>query len=133
MKSKSFRNVLVATSSTLLFATGAWAQGSGSAYSDTPAQAPAQETPGAMLDDTTLTNNVKAALVRDPQVSATNIGVTSSNGIVQLSGFASSPQEAARAASIAGEVAGVRNVRNGIQLKPPSDDPISAVGRVYRQ
>ncbi len=75
------------------------------------------DTPGAMLDDTVITTKVKAAFVQDETVSALRINVTSSQGIVQLSGFANSRLEASRAVDVARKVAGVKDVKNDIILK----------------
>lgn len=55
--------------------------------------------------------------VQDEKVSALRINVTSNKGIVQLSGFANSPQEAARAAEVARKIPGVKDVKNDILLK----------------
>jgi osmotically-inducible protein OsmY len=70
-----------------------------------------------MFDDSVITTKVKAAFVQDETVSALRINVTSEKGVVQLSGFANSAREADRAAELAREIAGVREVKNDILLK----------------
>jgi len=55
-----------------------------------------QKSKGTMADDTMITTKVKAAFVKDETVHALKIKVTTNNGIVQLSGFAGSAQEAGR-------------------------------------
>lgn len=71
---------------------------------------------GEMLDDTAITAKVKTAFVADKEVSAMNISVNTTKGVVQLSGTAG-PTEAKRAAELARGVAGVKAVRNDIIVK----------------
>jgi hyperosmotically inducible protein len=61
---------------------------------------------------------VKAALVKDVGAkAATDVKVTTEGGVVQLSGFVSSPDEANRAVAAAQRVSGVRSVKNDIRIK----------------
>jgi hyperosmotically inducible protein len=113
MKSGSFRGTLLAASATMLVAGSAMMLLARTAYADTPRQ----ESAGELLDDAVITTRVKAAFVQDETVSALRIKVTSSNGTVQLSGFANSLREVDRAAEIARGVPGVKNVSNDILLK----------------
>ena len=113
MKSTSFRSRFVAASAMLLVAGSAGMLVAGTAHADTPKQ----ETAGEMLDDTVTTTKVKTAFFQDEKVSALRINVHSNRGVVQLSGFANSLQEADRAAEIARTVPGVIEVRNDILLK----------------
>ncbi|HXN16337.1 MAG TPA: BON domain-containing protein [Usitatibacter sp.] len=76
------------------------------------------KTVGATLDDATIKAKVKVKFIEDKTVSALNIKVDSYNGVVQLSGFANSPEEARRAEQLAREVSGVKVVKNDIRLKP---------------
>lgn len=110
---QSVRGRIAAISVTIFVATGAAALVAGAAYAETPRQ----ETPGEMLDDTVITSKVKAAFVQDEKVSALRVNVTSNKGIVQLSGFAKSAQEAERAAEIARKIPGVKDVKNDILLR----------------
>ena len=48
---------------------------------------------------------------------AANVNVETSHGVVQLSGFAASDDQASRAVQAAKKVAGVRSVRNDIRVK----------------
>jgi hyperosmotically inducible periplasmic protein len=75
-----------------------------------------EKSAGETLDDATITTKVKAKLVEDPVVKAMNIKVDTYKGVVQLSGFASSPAEADKAAQIARKTAGVKSVLNDIRL-----------------
>ncbi len=76
-----------------------------------------QETVGAYIDDTVLTTRVKAKFADDPTVSAMSISVETLEGTVQLSGFAKSAQEKARAESLARNTSGVKSVRNDIVVR----------------
>lgn len=77
-----------------------------------------QETIGAYVDDTTITTRVKARFVEDSTVDAASISVETLKGTVQLSGFAKSSAEKARAESIARGVQGVTSVQNSIAVRP---------------
>jgi osmotically-inducible protein OsmY len=76
-----------------------------------------RESTGEYIDDTAITGKVKAALLQDKQVSGLNINVESFKGKVQLSGFAGTAEERARAVKIASDVPGVKSVTNDIRLK----------------
>lgn len=69
------------------------------------------------VDDATITAGVKAAIVRDPGLEVTEIDVGTEQGVVKLSGFVSSADSVAAAASVARTVKGVRSVRNDLRLK----------------
>jgi osmotically-inducible protein OsmY len=77
-----------------------------------------QETMGAYVDDTSITAAVKARHVEDKTVAASSISVETLNGTVQLSGFARSDAEKARAEQLARGTKGVREVRNNIIVRP---------------
>ncbi len=69
------------------------------------------------IDDATITAGVKDAIVRDPALKMTGIGVETEQGVVKLSGFVSSADSVAAAASVARTVKGVKSVRNDLRLK----------------
>lgn len=77
-----------------------------------------QSTVGNYVDDTTITTRVKTRFAEDQQVSAMRISVETLQGVVQLSGFATSAAEKSRAGELAREVPGVQNVRNSIMVRP---------------
>ena len=77
-----------------------------------------QETMGAYVDDASITAAVKARHVEDKTVAASSISVETLNGTVQLSGFARSDAEKARAEQLARGTKGVREVRNNIIVRP---------------
>lgn len=72
---------------------------------------------GEYLDDTAITARVKTALAADPDVKATDVQVETFRGTVQLSGFVESPVSVTRAAQLARDVPGVKEVRNSIVIR----------------
>lgn len=127
MKSSLFRGASGAASITLLVAATAVALVARPIYaaeqtkedaSAATAASASQESKGNMTEDAMITTKVKAAFVKDQAVPALKIKVTTNNGIVQLSGFVGSAQEAERAAEVARQVPGVKDVKSDIQLKP---------------
>jgi hyperosmotically inducible periplasmic protein len=76
-----------------------------------------QETVGAYIDDSTLTTRVKGKFAADPVVSAMSISVETLKGMVQLSGFAKSPEEKSKAEMLARNTSGVQSVRNDIIVR----------------
>jgi hyperosmotically inducible periplasmic protein len=83
--------------------------GSGQSVRTTPTSVPAMS--GAM-DDATITARVKTVLLNDPQVAATKIEVSTSGGVVTLSGTVKSKADETRAIDIARQVTGVREVKS---------------------
>jgi osmotically-inducible protein OsmY len=77
-----------------------------------------QETVGAYVDDTAITTSVKARFVDDRNVDASSIKVETLKGTVLLSGFAKNNLERTTAENITRAVAGVREVRNEISVRP---------------
>jgi len=76
-----------------------------------------RESTGQYVDDSTITTKVKAKFVEDKTVSALRIHVETFQGVVQLSGFADTDAERDRAIELAHSVAGVRSVKDDIQVK----------------
>ena len=73
---------------------------------------------GKYVDDATVTAKVKTAIASDAGIkAAANVNVETHEGVVQLSGFADSDEQASRAVTAAKKVAGVRSVKNDIRLK----------------
>jgi osmotically-inducible protein OsmY len=81
------------------------------------ASTPRQSGTGEYIDDSLITAKVKAALIEDPTTKATEINVETFKGVVQLSGFVSTPSAASRAVELAREVKGVKSVTNDMRLK----------------
>jgi hyperosmotically inducible periplasmic protein len=76
-----------------------------------------RESTGEYIDDAAVTTKVKAALVKDPLVSALDVKVDTFKGTVQLSGFVDTAEQKSRAEQVASGVSGVAGVRNNISLK----------------
>ncbi|MEX5745763.1 BON domain-containing protein [Massilia sp. X63] len=72
---------------------------------------------GQYIDDAAITTRIKTAFATDPQVKATEVQVETFKGTVQLSGFVDSAESAARAAQIAREIPGVKEVRNSMVVR----------------
>lgn len=81
------------------------------------AGSPTQESTGEYLSDTWITTKVKAALVGDSIVKATEVNVETFKGVVQLSGFVSSDAAMDQAVVVARNIEGVTSVRNDMQIK----------------
>ena len=96
------------------FVAGGCATGS----SQEATQADKKETTGQYVDDATVTAKVKTAIASDVGVkAAANVNVETYRGVVQLSGFADSEDQAGKAVQAAKKVNGVRSVRNDIRIK----------------
>lgn len=103
----TIRNILLATAAALALVTA-----SGCAVTR------GQETVGAYIDDTAITTNVKARFFENKDVAGSSISVETLNGIVMLSGFATSAKEKSSAEVIARNVNGVKGVKNEIAIRP---------------
>ena len=91
-----------------------------SSYTESKQQAP-KETTGEYVDDATVTAKVKTAIASDVGVkAASNVNVETFRGVVQLSGFADTDEQASKAASAAKKVNGVKSVKNDIRIKSSS-------------
>jgi osmotically-inducible protein OsmY len=73
---------------------------------------------GQTIDDSVITSKVKAAFVKDPQVSTLDIHVETFKGVVQLSGFVRTQADINKAVQVARGVEGVKSVRNSMSIKP---------------
>lgn len=62
------------------------------------------------LDDATITARVKTVLLNDPQVGAMKIDVSTTQGVVTMTGTVRSKAEEVRAIELARQVNGVRDV-----------------------
>lgn len=81
------------------------------------AGSPTQESTGEYLSDTWITTKVKAALIDDPVVKATEVNVETFKGAVQLSGFVSSGAAMTQAVAVARSIEGVTSVKNDMRIK----------------
>lgn len=78
-------------------------------------------TAGRVLDDKTITENVRTGLDQEPVYKFTDVDVRTFDGVVQLSGFVNSDDQKRRAGDIAQSVQGVAEVHNNISLKPENN------------
>lgn len=69
-------------------------------------------------DDASITARVRTVLMNDPEVGATQITVTTSGGVVTMTGSVDSPADADRAVQLARSVEGVRDVQSSLQVAP---------------
>jgi len=72
---------------------------------------------GRVVDDSVITGKVKAALVADPTTKAHQIEVETFQGTVQLSGFVDNADARRRAAEVAKNIDGVKDVKNNLALR----------------
>jgi hyperosmotically inducible protein len=76
---------------------------------------------GEYTDDAALTARVKSAIATDVGArTAAAINIETYRGVVQLTGFADSPEQAAKAEAAAKKVDGVRSVKNDVRIKSTS-------------
>jgi hyperosmotically inducible protein len=75
------------------------------------------ESTGEYVTDSWITTKVKAALVDDPAVKATEVNVETFKGKVQLSGFVSSQTAMNEAVRITRGIKGVTEVKNDMRIK----------------
>jgi len=76
-----------------------------------------QEGTGEYVDDTVITTKVKAAILNEPTLKSAEINVETFKGVVQLSGFVSTPANQTTAVEVTRQVGGVKSVKNDMRLK----------------
>ena len=79
------------------------------------------ETAGQYIDDAAITTKVKAALLADSQLKATQISVKTEQGAVLLSGAVDSRNQEDEAIRAAKGVNGVTSVSDQLQVRGPQD------------
>jgi hyperosmotically inducible protein len=75
------------------------------------------ETSGTYMDDSWITTKVKADLLAAKDLRSTHISVTTTKGVVRLTGTVPTSQESNQAAAVARSVAGVKGVENQIRIE----------------
>lgn len=75
------------------------------------------ESAGEYVDDSVISNTVRAKLLDDSDLNVFQIDVTTLQGEVQLSGFVDSAEAKARAGRVAAGVDGVREVHNNLVVR----------------
>ena len=76
-----------------------------------------REGTGEYVDDTVITTKVKAAILNEPTLKSAEINVETFKGVVQLSGFISSPAAKSRAVEVTRAVGGVKSVKDDMRIK----------------
>ena len=80
-----------------------------------------KRTTGEFTSDAALTAKVKSAIATDVGArTAAAINIDTYRGVVQLTGFVNSPEQAQRAEAAAKKVEGVRSVKNDVLIKSSS-------------
>ena len=72
---------------------------------------------GKVIDDGVLTAKVKAALLRERGIKSTDVKVETNQGRVLLSGFVDTEDQKQRAVRVASQVDGVKEVRDGLNVR----------------
>ena len=73
---------------------------------------------GRIEDDKHINENVQNGLKTDPTYKFNDVSVSTFAGIVSLGGFVNTEDQRQRAVTVARTTSGVREVSNGISLKP---------------
>lgn len=79
---------------------------------------PAGRTPGTVIDDSTITTEVKAKLFEEGVLKGLAISVSTFEGAVTLTGAVKTPEQKRRAGEIAQGVKGVKKVNNLLSVRP---------------
>jgi hyperosmotically inducible periplasmic protein len=72
----------------------------------------------AFIADATITTKLKAQIVKDDALKLSQIDVTTTQGVVRLSGAVDTPAAVARAEELAHTIEGVKRVDNALVAKP---------------
>ena len=83
----------------------------------TSCHTPAGRSPGEVVDDVTITTQIKASLLADHTLSGIAISVTTFEGGVTLTGAVKNSAQIKRASDIAYSVKGVKMVNNLLKIK----------------
>jgi hyperosmotically inducible protein len=83
----------------------------------TSCHTPAGRSPGEVVDDVTITTQIKASLLADQTLSGIAISVNTFEGGVTLTGAVKNSAQIKRASDIAYSVKGVKRVNNLLKIK----------------
>lgn len=72
---------------------------------------------GGFMDDSGITAKAKAALVDDDAIKSTDISVKTHSGVVTLSGFVTTQEQAEKAVALVKKVEGVKSVSDKLHVK----------------
>jgi len=76
-----------------------------------------QESTGGYIDDSAITSKVKTEVLENQSLKGLDVHVRTYKGVVELSGFVDTAQQAKNAGEIASHVAGVQSVQNNLVVK----------------
>jgi BON domain len=94
------------------------------------AATPTRESTGGYVDDSSITAKIKADLLQDNKLTASDVHVKTYKGVVDLSGFVNRESDVSEAGIVAGRVSGVASVHNNLIVKGVVAPPTSAEKRV---
>ena len=77
------------------------------------------EIAGEYMDDSAITTKIKVEIMSDPLLKVSQISVTTTNGVVTLSGAVDSKQSIDRAIEIVHSVNNVKSIENNLVVKGP--------------
>jgi osmotically-inducible protein OsmY len=100
----------------IFFSTGCTAALIGGAAGGGYAVATDERQTSRMMDDSTITTRINNAMIKDDLVKAYQVDVDTVGGHVTLTGVVKTRQESHRAVQIASHEAGVKSVRNNLQI-----------------
>jgi osmotically-inducible protein OsmY len=92
------------------------------------AATPTRESTGGYVDDSAITAKIKADLLQDNKLTASDVHVKTYKGVVDLSGFVN--RESDKAGIVAGRVSGVTSVHNNLIVKGVVAPPTAAEERI---
>ncbi|WP_439213664.1 molecular chaperone OsmY [Duffyella gerundensis] len=78
------------------------------------------------MDDSGVTAKAKAALVDDDAIKSTDISVKTHNGVVTLSGFVTSQDQAEKAVALVKKVEGVKSVSDKLHVKDSKSQSVKS-------
>lgn len=94
------------------------------------AATPTRESTGGYFDDSTITAKIKADLLQDNKLTASDVHVKTYKGVVDLSGFVNRESDISEAGIVAGRVSGVTSVHNNLIVKGVVAPPTAAEKRI---
>jgi BON domain len=94
------------------------------------AATPTRESTGGYVDDSTITAKIKADLLQDNKLTASDVHMKTYKGIVDLSGFVNRESDISEAGIVAGRVSGVTSVHNNLIVKGVVAPPTAAEKRI---
>jgi osmotically-inducible protein OsmY len=82
----------------------------------------AEQSAGQYIDDAAITTKVKAALLSDSQLKATQVSVETNSGVVKLTGAVDSKTQESEAVRVANKVDGVKSVMDQLTVRTTQED-----------